>query len=88
MAWDIEAHYLAQALTGYIYTLAPQRIVLGGGVMHQPALLAKVREQVRALLGGYVESEMVGERIGDYIVAPGLGDRAGVLGALALAGAK
>ena len=88
LAWDIEAHYLAQALTGYIYTLAPQRIVLGGGVMHQPALLAKVREQVRTLLGGYVESEMVGERIGDYIIGPGLGDRAGVLGALALAGAE
>jgi fructokinase len=85
-AWDIEAFYLAQALTAYIYALSPQRIVLGGGVMHQPALLDKVCEQVRGLLGGYVESEMVGEKIGAYIVEPGLGDRAGVLGALALAG--
>jgi fructokinase len=84
-AWDLEAWYLAQGLTSCIYTLAPQRIVVGGGVMHRFGLLAKVREQVRVLLGGYVASEMVGERIGEYIVEPALGDRAGVLGALALA---
>jgi fructokinase len=84
-AWDIEAYYLAQALTDYIYCLSPQRMVLGGGVMHRPDLLDKVRGQVREMLGGYIESEVVGERIDDYIVAPGLGDRAGVLGALALA---
>jgi fructokinase len=85
VAWDIEAYYLAQALTSLIYTLSPQRIVLGGGVMHRPTLLDKVRSHVQALLGGYIESEMVGEKIDSYIVAPGLGDRAGVLGALALA---
>jgi fructokinase len=83
-AWDIEAYYLAQALTAYAYVLAPERMVLGGGVMHGPGLVDNVREQVRAMLGGYIASEMVGERIGEYIVAPGLGDRAGVLGALAL----
>ncbi len=85
VAWDIEALYLAQALTAYIYILSPQRIVLGGGVMHQPALLDKVREQVRALLGGYIESDAVAGSIDRFIVAPELGDRAGVLGALALA---
>ena len=86
VAWDIEAYYLAQALTAYIYILSPQRIVLGGGVMHLPALLDKVREQVRTLLGGYMESDAVAGGVGQLIVAPGLGDRAGVLGALALAG--
>ena len=33
--WDLEADYIAQALVGYIYTVCPQRIILGGGVMHQ-----------------------------------------------------
>lgn len=84
-AWDLEAHYLAQALSGYIYTLAPQRIVLSGGVMQRAGLLAGVRKQVRIMLGGYVRSQMVGDKIEEYIVAPGLGDRAGVLGAVALA---
>jgi fructokinase len=84
-AWRLEAYYLAQALTGYVYTLAPERIVMGGGVMRAPGLLDGVREQVQALLCGYVRSDMVGERIREYIVAPGLGERAGVLGALALA---
>jgi fructokinase len=85
VAWRIESYYLAQALTTYIYCLSPERIVLGGGVMHQPGLLAKVREQVRTMLGGYVQSELVGEKIDNFIISPGLGDRAGVLGALALA---
>jgi fructokinase len=85
VAWDVEAFYLAQALTTYIYTLAPERIVLGGGVMRRPGLLPRVRDEARTLLGGYLESDLVGEEIDRYIVSPGLGDRAGVLGALALA---
>lgn len=85
VAWDLEAYYLAQAVTAYIYSLSPQRIVLGGGVMRQPGLLSAVREKVRDMLGGYVWSELATDRIDEYIVAPALGDRAGVLGALALA---
>ncbi len=84
-AWDIQAYYLAQAVVTCIYTLAPERIVLGGGVMRGPGLLAKVRREVRILLKGYLRSEAVGAGIDAYIVAPALGDRAGVLGALALA---
>lgn len=85
VAWDIEAHYLAQALAAYIYVLSPERIVIGGGVMCRPGLLAKARDGVRAMLGEYVVSEQVGEKIDTYIVSPALGDQAGVLGALALA---
>ena len=84
-AWPLEAHYLAHALVGFILTLMPQRIVLGGGVMHQRQLFPLVRQQVQTLLNGYLDRPQVRSEIDAYVVPPGLGDRAGVLGALALA---
>ncbi|MEW5986625.1 MAG: ROK family protein [Chloroflexota bacterium] len=87
-AWELEAHYLALALTTFICTLSPQRIVLGGGVMEQPGLLPLVRQKVQSLLNGYVRAPAVLDEIDRYIVSPGLGGRAGVLGALALAHAQ
>ncbi len=80
-AWSLEAHYLALAVTSYILTLAPQRIIIGGGVMRQPILLPLIRAKVPRLLGGYCPLTPM-ER---YLVPPTLGDRAGVLGAIALA---
>jgi fructokinase len=84
-AWEIEAHYLAYGLVNFICTLSPQRIVLGGGVMDQAHLFPLVRRKTRELLNGYVQSPEIIERIDGYIVPPGLGNRAGVLGAIALA---
>ena len=37
--WDIQAFYIAQALINYTLTLAPEKIILGGGVMNQDHLL-------------------------------------------------
>ena len=84
-AWELEAHYLAYGLVNFICTLSPQRIVLGGGVMEQRHLLPLVRQKVQDLLNGYVQSSAILDRIDDYIVPPGLGNKAGVLGAIALA---
>lgn len=84
-AWDLEAHYLALALQGLICTLSPERIILGGGVMEQPQLMPMVRQKVQSYLNGYVQSPAILERIDSYIVPPALGNRAGVLGAFALA---
>ncbi|MBP1636565.1 MAG: fructokinase [Acidobacteria bacterium] len=84
-AWDLEARYIGLALANYICTLAPQKIVIGGGVMQQARVLPLVRERTRRLLNGYIQSPLVAEAIDGYIVAPGLGSRAGVLGAIALA---
>jgi len=75
-AWTLEAEYLAQALAAFTYTLAPLRIIVGGGVMHSMSY-ATLSEQLRRLLNGYVEAPEV--------VAPALGEDAGVLGAIALA---
>ncbi len=84
-AWDLEAHYLALALTTCIYTLSPQRIILGGGVMTQHHLFSRLRVQVKQRLNGYVRAPAILEGIEAYIVPPALGSQAGVLGAIALA---
>lgn len=84
-AWALEAEYLALALVNFICTLSPQRIVMGGGVMDQQHLFPLVRRKVQQYLAGYVQSPAILEQIAAYIVPPGLGPRAGVLGAMALA---
>jgi fructokinase len=84
-AWTLEAHYLGLALVNVVCALSPERIILGGGVMSNARLLPMVRRNVQELLNEYVQSPAVLDEIERYIVAPGLGDRSGVLGALALA---
>jgi fructokinase len=84
-AWMLEAHYLALGLANLIMTLSPERVVIGGGVMHQPALYPLIRAEVQSLLNGYIQAPAILDQIDEYIVPPGLGDRAGVLGAIALA---
>lgn len=84
-AWSLQADYLAQALRTFVLTLSPERIILGGGVMHQAHLFPMVRDRLLVTLNGYVQSPVILEQIDSYVVSPGLGDRAGVLGAIALA---
>jgi len=83
--WDLEAEYLAYAFANYTLALSPQRIIAGGGVMKQPQLLEKIRSRIPSLLNGYIKHAKILKNIDDYIVAPELGDRAGIIGALALA---
>jgi len=84
-AWALEAHYIALALSSYICTVSPQRIILGGGVMAQRHLFPLVHAGVRQVLNDYIQAPALTEHIASYIVPPALGDRSGVLGALALA---
>jgi fructokinase len=84
-AWDLEGHYIAHALASYICTLSPQRIIVGGGIGQRTHLLHSVQQKTVAVLNGYVRSPAILENIQSYIVPPGLGNRAGVAGAIALA---
>ena len=85
-AWDLEAYYIGQAMANYILTLSPKKIILGGGVMHQKQLFPMIHKYTQEFLNGYIQKEEVTtDKIKDYIVYPGLGDNAGVVGALALA---
>ncbi|MCA0150395.1 ROK family protein [Rossellomorea vietnamensis] len=83
--WEMEAYYLAQAIAHYILILSPKKVILGGGVMNQEHLFPLIREQVVNILGGYVQHKQILEEIDTYIVPPGLGNNAGLVGALGLA---
>ncbi len=69
--------YLAAGLLCLSYAYSPLRIVLGGGVMKTAKLRTRVAKRMRELNAGYAPLPT--------IAAPQLGDRSGVLGALALA---
>jgi fructokinase len=75
--WRLEARYLALGLVNVVSVLSPERVVLGGGVLGAPGLLALLRAEVGSLLAGYTAAP--------EIVPPALGPLAGVAGALALA---
>ena len=82
--WEMEAYYIAQAITDYIFSYSPQKIILWGGVMHQEKLFGMVRKEVLNLLNGYVAHEMITEHIDQYIVPPALGENPGIMGAIKL----
>lgn len=81
--WELEAYYLAYAITNYIMILSPQKIILGGGVMHQEQLIPLIREKVKEMLGGYIRTKELAD-MDSYIVPASLNDDQGVLGALKL----
>jgi fructokinase len=84
-AWTLEAQYIAYGLMNLICALSPQKIILGGGVMKQQQVFPLIREKVQRALNGYIQAPAITEDIDNYIVPPELGDRVGVLGAIALA---
>jgi len=85
--WELEAEYLALALVNLACTVSPQRIIMGGGVVKQPDVLPRARQRLRELLAGYLRAPELTDpdALDRYVVTPGLGDQAGVIGALELA---
>lgn len=81
--WEMEAEYIAQALVDYVMLLSPQRIILGGGVMHQTQLLPLIRTKFKELLNGYIKTKAI-EDLDSYIVVQSLDDKQGIMGALKL----
>jgi fructokinase len=84
-AWALEAHYLAHGLANFVCILSPQRVILGGGVMEQTQLLPLIRAQLPKILNGYIQAPSLLDRTDEYVVAPALGGRSGVFGAIVLA---
>lgn len=84
VVWELEAYYIGQAVCDYIMILSPEKIILGGGVMHQEQMLPLVRGEVRRQLNGYLDSRGLRD-LDNYIVPISLGDNQGVMGAVKLA---
>ena len=84
-AWALEAKYLAQMCVNAIVSFSPEKIILGGGVMQQMHLFPMIRNEVQRLLGGYVQHEAILSKMDEYIIAPGLLTKSGIVGAFLLA---
>jgi len=84
--WETVVHALAQLNHLLVVTAAPQRLLIGGGVMSaQPHLFPRIRRAVLESLNGYLHIPQVLNDIDRFIAPPGLGTLAGPLGALAIA---
>lgn len=84
-AVDLVAFYVAQGVAALVYTVSPERVVIGGGVSRNPGFHLAVREALVARLAGY--GVMPEHESDEFVVEPGLGDRSGLIGGLALAAA-
>jgi fructokinase len=83
--WQIESDYLGQLCAQLVLTLAPRRIIIGGGVMSQQQLFPSIRQRLRHWLGNYIDRPEILIGTDRYIVPPSFGAKIGILGALALA---
>lgn len=82
-AVDLVGRYVADGLRNIVYALAPERIVVGGGVSEMPGLLPAIRRRLVETLAGYPglpehESE-------DFVVPTALAGIAGTYGAFLVA---
>lgn len=81
-AWTLEARYLAQGAINLTAAWSPDAILIGGGVLQQYGLIDRIRSEFETLAGGYWSLPPLEL----YLQTPALDQRAGIVGALALAG--
>ena len=85
IGWAYEAQYLAALCVNLTYTVRPQRIILGGGVLERASLLGAVRASYLAQAAGYALDRYASD-VDRYLCAPDLTDPSpGLVGALDLA---
>lgn len=80
-AWEIEAWYLAHGILALLAVTAPARVVVGGGVSQAECFHSRVESILDHLAAGYFPALL--EK--PFVVAPLLGQQAGIRGALMLA---
>lgn len=82
--WELEAKYIAQALTDILLVLSPQKIILGGGVMEQAQLFPLVRKYVLEYVNEYIDTKQL-RNINSFITPAALNGNQGIMGAVKLA---
>jgi fructokinase len=82
-AVEVVAWYLGAALRGIVYTLAPERVVLGGGLTQLPGLVSRVRRAFARNVMNY--PALPEHQDARFVVPAALGQSAGPAGALLLA---
>ena len=81
---ELIAGYIAQLAVSLVLLHMPDRLIFGGGVMKAPGLIEALRRATEAKLGGYIQAPQLDPGLERYIVAPALGDEAGITGAIGL----
>lgn len=79
-AWETEAWYLAHGVLALLGIVSPARIIIGGGVSQAVGLHARTEALLHEIAAGYFSP------LGNtpYLVAPTLGQQAGIIGSLLL----
>lgn len=80
-AWETQAWYLAHGILALLAIVSPSRVIVGGGVCQAEGLHGMINAKLIEIAAGYFP-QLSG---GDYVVPPGLGQQAGICGALLLA---
>ncbi len=78
------ADYIAQLAVNLVLLHMPDRLVFGGGVMKTSGLIDALRSATEQRIAGYIKAPQLDPGLVNYIVTPGLGDEAGITGAIAL----
>ena len=76
---------MGQLAANIVLMVSPERVVFGGGVMGASRLLRETAPAAAQVLNGYSGLGPAPESLDNFIVAPGLGERSGIVGAFALA---
>lgn len=85
--WPAVARTLGSLLETIALAYAPERIALGGGVLARAGLREASAQAFVDALGGYLPwPELTPHGVSRFVVAPALGDLAGLWGAFGLAG--
>ena len=83
-AFELEAFYIAQGLLNCVMCYSPEKIILGGGVMHNENLYPMIRKELLKQLNGYIAKDEILKDIDNYVVKPMLNDNQGIIGACEL----
>ncbi|HEX2405182.1 MAG TPA: ROK family protein [Acidimicrobiia bacterium] len=81
-AVELESFYLSQLIRTLVYILAPERVILGGGVSRLPGLVDLVNSRLIEELSGYPGFP---EHESGFVTPPGLGEMSGLAGGMVLA---